>query len=232
MIAELPMYINFIFGITTLLTVFLFYKAAHHSKLVLGIIVAWLILQTGLGFSSFYQATDNMPPRFVLLILPPLLLITWVFLSAKGKAFITQLDLNLLTYLHIVRVPVELVLFALFLHHQVPQLMTFEGRNLDILAGSTAPIMAYFLNSKQAMSKNILLLWNILSLGLLLNIVVNAVLSAPTPFQQFGFSQPNLAILYFPFIWLPCCIVPIVLFSHLAAIKKLLSEQTMAAPKT
>jgi glycerol-3-phosphate acyltransferase PlsY len=61
---------------------------------------------------------------------------------------------------------------------------------------------------------------------LLLNIVVNAVLSLPYPFQQFAFDQPNVAVLYFPFTWLPCFIVVIVLYSHLAAIRKLLKGQS------
>ena len=52
--------------------------------------------------------------------------------------------------------------------------------------------------------------------------VANAVLSAPFAFQKFGFDQPNIAILYFPFIWLPCCIVPIVLFSHLVTIRQII----------
>jgi hypothetical protein len=65
------------------------------------------------------------------------------------------------------------------------------------------------------------LLWNFICLGLLVNIIVNAVLSAPFPFQQFGFSQPNIAVLYFPYVWLPCGIVPLVLLSHLAVIRQL-----------
>ena len=49
-------------------------------------------------------------------------------------------------------------------------------------------------------------------LGLLANIVIIAVLSFPSPIQQFGFEQPNIGLAYFPFIWLPAIIVPIVLF--------------------
>ena len=78
------------------------------------------------------------------------------------------------------------------------------------------------------MSRKALLVWNILGLLLLLNIVVIAVLSAPFRFQLLGFEQPNIAILYFPFIWLPCCIVPLVLFSHLAAIRQLTRKKVHA----
>lgn len=151
-----------------------------------------------------------------------MLFIIGLFITKKGKAYIDNLDLKTLTLLHTLRVPVELVLFWLFLHKTVPQLMTFEGRNMDILSGITAPILYYYYFLTNKGNKKILLIWNIVCLGLLFNIVINAVLSVSFPFQQFAFDQPNIAILYFPFIWLPCCVVPLVLLSHLAAIRQLL----------
>ena len=127
--------------------------------------------------------------------------------------------------MHIVRVPVELILYWLFLNKVVPQLMTFEGRNFDIAAGLTAPLVYYFGFIKKSLSKKIIIAWNFICLALLLNIVVNAVLAAPTFFQQFAFDQPNIAILYFPFNLLPAVVVPLVLLSHLAAIRQLLNKQ-------
>ncbi|MDB6080057.1 MAG: putative transrane protein of unknown function, partial [Akkermansiaceae bacterium] len=47
------------------------------------------------------------------------------------------------------------------------------------------------------------------------------LLSAPFPFQRLALDQPNVAILSFPFIWLPTFIVPVVLFTHLASIRQL-----------
>jgi hypothetical protein len=129
-----------------------------------------------------------------------------------------------MTLLHTVRVLVEIVLFLLFIHKAVPGRMTFEGRNFDILAGLTAPVIFYFGFIRKRLDRKIILMWNFICLGLLLNIVVNAVLSAPFPFQKFAFDQPNIAILYFPFNWLPSCVVPLVLLSHLATIRQLLND--------
>jgi hypothetical protein len=94
--------------------------------------------------------------------------------------------------------------------------MTFEGRNFDIISGITAPLIYYFGYHQKVLSNKLMLTWNILCIGLLLNIVINAVLSAPFAFQQFAFEQPNIAVLYFPFNWLPSLVVPLVLFAHLA----------------
>ena len=225
MISSLPMYVNIAFIITTLLTIFLFYKATNNSKATLVIIFLWILLQATLSLSGFYTITNTFPPRFALLALPAILFIIGLFVSEKGRVYIDSLDMRTLTLLHVIRIPVEICLYWLFLHKAIPQLMTFEGRNFDIIAGLTAPLIFYFGYVKNYIGKTILLLWNFICLGLLLNIVVNAILSAPSAFQQFGFEQPNTAIIYFPFVWLPSCVVPLVLFAHLTSIRKLLSTK-------
>jgi hypothetical protein len=219
---NLPDYIKVAFALTTFLTIILFYRATQKSTLTLGILFSWLAFQCIIGLTGFYTETKTIPPRFLLLIGPPLLLIILLFLTAKGKVFLDSLDLKNLTILHTIRIPVEIVLFWLFLHHGIPELMTFEGRNFDILSGLTAPLIYYFGFVKPQFNTKILILWNLICLGLLINIVANAVLSVPTVFQKFAFDQPNVAILYFPFVWLPACVVPLVLLSHLAAFRQLL----------
>ena len=218
---NLPFYIPLIFVLTTGLTILFFHSAANGRRLVLLVLFFLLAAQAIVARTGFFTVTDTIPPRFVLLVGPPLLFILFLFLTRQGKQFIDSLDLKTLTLLHLIRIPVELVLFWLFLHQAIPQLMTFEGRNFDIISGLTAPLVYYFGFVKKILSPKIILLWNFVCLGLLFNIVINAILSAPTPFQQFAFDQPNIAVLYFPFVWLPGIIVPLVLFSHLAAIRQL-----------
>ncbi len=228
---EVPIYVSLLIALSTLLTIAAFYKASRYSRLTLIILLCWLILQTVIGLTDFYTVTHTMPPRFLLLVLPPVLFIVGMFLTVKGREYIDKLDIRTLTLLHSIRIPVEIVLFWLYVHKTVPQLMTFEGRNFDILSGLTAPIVYYFVFVKQWGGKVALLLWNFACLALLINIVVIAVLSAPFPFQKLAFDQPNIAVLYFPFAWLPCCIVPLVLFSHLAAIRILLVTKKNPADK-
>lgn len=221
---NLPLYIAITLALTTMLTVFLFYKASHNSKTTLLILLAWLGIQAGIGLSGFYTVTDTVPPRFALMIAPPLLFIILLFSTPKGRKYIDGLNMKTLTILHIIRIPVEIVLFWLFIHKMVPELMTFEGRNFDIVSGITAPVIYYFGFIKKQVSSKLILVWNFICLGLLINIVANAVLAAPFPFQQFAFDQPNIAVLYFPFNWLPSSIVPLVLFSHLVNIRQLLKK--------
>ena len=222
---NLPAFISIVFGLTTILTVGLFYKATNNSKLTLVILLIWLAIQAVIGLSGFYTVTDTIPPRFLLLVVPPILLIIGLFTTSSGRQYIDSLDIKTLTILHTIRIPVEVVLFWLFVNKTVPELMTFEGRNFDILSGLTAPAIFYFGFIKNQIDKKLILVWNFICLGLLINIVVNAVLSAPFAFQKFAFDQPNIAVLYFPFNWLPSCVVPLVLLSHLATIRQLLNEE-------
>lgn len=222
---NLPAYISIVFCITTALTIWLLYKGTNYARPVIVLAALWLTGQTILALSGFYTVTDAMPPRLIFLVLPPLCLMAALFLTDRGRQFTDSLNLKILTLLHVVRIPVELVLFWLALNKMVPDLMTFAGRNFDILAGLTAPFIYYYGFVKNKLNKKIILVWNLVCLGLLLNIVINGILSAPTPFQQFGFAQPNLALLYFPFVLLPGLIVPTVLFAHLAAIRQILKAQ-------
>jgi hypothetical protein len=180
-----------------------------------------LVLQTFIGLSGFYTVTDSIPPRFMLLVLPPMLFIIGLFATKKGRQYIDGLDAKTLTILHTIRIPVEMVLFWLFVNKSVPELMTFEGRNFDILSGLTAPIIFYFGFVTKQLDRKAILIWNFICMGLLVNIVVIAIFSAPFPFQRFAFDQPNIAVLYFPFNWLPSCVVPLVLLSHLVILRQL-----------
>jgi hypothetical protein len=221
MASSLPEYINYLFIVTTMLTLWFFYKASE-SKLAVFILLAWIALQGIISDSGFYTITDTVPPRFVFLVIPALAVVIYLMVSKAGQRFIDSLDTRWLTYLHVVRIPVEIILYMLFINKLVPELMTFEGTNVDILSGITAPLIAYFGYTRKNISRGVLLSWKFLCLALLANIVITAVLSAPFPFQQFAFEQPNVGVLYFPFTWLPGFVVPMVLFAHLVSIRQLL----------
>lgn len=222
---HLPIYIPVIFVLTTLLTVALMYKASNHSKPVIITMLLWLVLQAAIGLLGFYLISGGTPPRFALLLMPPVVLIVILFLTKKGRLLMDGFDAKTLTLIHIVRVPVELTLYWLFLHKAVPGIMTFEGRNFDILCGLTAPLIYYWGYIKNAIGRSALLAWNIACLLLLANIVVTAILSAPFDFQKLAFDQPNVALFYFPFVWLPCFIVPIALLAHIVNIRKLIKNK-------
>ncbi|HLM03074.1 MAG TPA: hypothetical protein VK400_18630 [Pyrinomonadaceae bacterium] len=234
MIENLPSYVSVTFILTTFLTVGIFLYAikrgaftATATKFLSFLLPFWLIFQATLSIGGFYLNTEAFPPRLVLFALfPALACIALLFILAR-KNFIERLPLQILTCLHVIRIPVELVLLWLYQGGQVPQLMTFEGRNFDIFSGITAPLVAWLAFRAGKTNRPLLIIWNLIALGLLLNIVTNAVLSFPFPFQQFAFEQPNRGVLYFPFVWLPSTIVPLVLFCHLASLWQLVRNNRL-----
>ena len=228
MIENLSWHISVTFIVTTFVTVGFFLFAIRQTvfettsaKIFSFLLAFWLLFQAVMSVGGFYLKTDDLPPRLLLFgVLPAFLTIILYFVFARQN-FIEKLPLKILTLLHVIRVPVEIVLFWLFEQKLVPQLMTFEGRNFDILSGLTAPLIYWLAFRGGKTNRPLLIIWNLFALGLLINIVTNAILSFPFPFQQFAFDQPNRAILYFPYIWLPTVIVPIVLFSHLISLWQL-----------
>jgi hypothetical protein len=214
-----------VFVSTTLATAFLFYKSTKQSVISLAILMGWLVLQSAIAVSGFYTVTDTMPPRFALAIIPPLSLIVGMFATRRGRAFMDSLSPDWLTLLHVVRIPVEMVLYWLFVQGTVPQLMTFEGSNLDILSGLTAPVVFVIGYRLPYLKPWLILIWNFCCLGLLCNVVYHGILSVPGPLQRFSFEQPNIALTHFPYLWLPCLIVPLVLFSHLVVVRRLLKNR-------
>ena len=232
MLENLPGYVSITFTLTTFLTVGIFLYAVKRgaftstpTKVLSFLLPFWLIFQATLGIGGFYLQTDAVPPRLPLLaFFPALALIILLFIFAR-RNLIEQLPLKVLTYLHVIRVPVEIVLLWLFQAGLVPQLMTFEGRNFDILSGLTAPLAAWLAFRGGRINRPLLIVWNLLALGLLINIVTHAILSFPFPFQQMAFEQPNRGVLYFPFVWLPSTVVPIVLFCHLASLWQLIFKK-------
>ncbi len=233
MIENLPSYISIIFILTTFLTLgFVFYAIRQSvfetiaAKILLFIIPFWLFFSAILALGGFYTATKTFPPRiFLFAVFPALFFIILYFIFFR-ETFIEKLPLKILTLLSIIRFPVELVLLRLYQNGQVPQSMTFEGSNFDILAGITAPIIAWLAFRHEKTNKHLLIVWNIFALLLLFNIVIIAIFSLPSPIQKFAFDQPNRAVMFFPFVWLPSIVVPIVLFSHLTSLWKLFKNST------
>lgn len=223
MIDQLPQPLNLLFIATALSCITLFHYANHQNNKLTIIIICYAIIQSTVAYFGFYLNVNAVPPRVVFVMLP---FLAFIYFGLRGNILnliIQQKKLTKSTLIHLVRIPVEIVLYLLYTYQMVPKLMTFEGRNFDIIVGLSAPIIAFLYHQKKLGNK-ILLLFNFIGLGFVLFILINGILSAQTPLQQFAFEQPNKAILYFPFILLPSIIVPIVIYTHLTDILFILNQ--------
>ena len=197
----------------------------NNGKLVYFLLVLFLITQGLLAYFGFYKVDyDAFPPRILIFgIFPGFVLSYFVFKSVTVKTDLNQFRLiRGLILIHLVRLPIELVLHDLYKMRLLPQEMTFTGLNWDIVVGLSSPVMAILsfrlLKNSQ---RSVLIAWNILGLLFLVNVMVIGILTSRAPIQQFSFHQPNIAILMFPYVWLPTFLVPVMFWSHVYGIKLL-----------
>lgn len=226
MIEQVPFWLDILFIACTLFSMYCFYQATGKAVGLLVVILAFGVVQSILAYNGFYVDDRSIPPRFLWVLLPSTLLIIYG-LTPKVRARLNRQKSTVWSVLlHSVRLPVEIVLFVLYTHKMVPQLMTFEGRNFDIVMGITAPIMGFLLYRKR-LSKRAQIVWHVIGTILISFILINGILSAELPIQQFAFDQPNVALTYFPYVLLPSIIVPIVIYSHIADLFLLLKDNTI-----
>ena len=186
------------------------------------IIAAWLIFTLIMSVSGFLNDYDSMPPHLLLVVLPPLLFFAILFMAKPFNDLTEQFNVFWLVYAQSFRIIVEFILWLLYRYHIIPEQMTFQGLNFDVMIGLTAPFVAYFCFVKKTWSPKVALVWNFAGLLLLGNIVAVALLSTPYPFRVFTNEPANTLVFSFPFVWLPAFVVPFALLLHLISIRRLL----------
>jgi hypothetical protein len=189
----------------------------------------WILLTGLLGGQGFFLDFGGVPPRVALSALLACVAFLIFAFSATVKRWLTQLPQVALIATQSFRIVVEVQLFYLARTVYLPKLMTFEGRNYDIVVGLSAPLMAIFAAKMgEAKARVALIVWNVLGLLILANTVATALFSAPTPFRKFFEEPANTAIGYFPFNWLPAFVVPFAVFLHLISLRKAVGSRRPA----
>ncbi len=113
------------------------------SRVPLAILVGWLVYTGLLSWSGWLARVDVRPPAF-LFVAPGI--VAWVVFAARSKgakALAQQAPLAALIAVQVFRFPLELLLHALWKARLLPQMMTYEGANFDIVMGLSAPIVGY-----------------------------------------------------------------------------------------
>jgi hypothetical protein len=198
-------------------------RLAFFSRLSLAF-AGWIALISAASASGFLSNWEVFPPRAGLLILG---ILSWLIFLARSKnvgIIIHAASIYELTLFQSFRILVELLIWALFVYELFPITLSFEGRNWDVLSGLSAiPIAMFYLREKKVRSDQISILrwWNILASLLLINVVVHALLSLPTPLQQFSVQPDNRIVGEFPFVFLPGVLVLLAAAGHVLSFRKL-----------
>src|SRR5271170_2736964 len=150
---------------------------------VLAGLSAWFVYVGLIGYLGVVKNTAMRPPGIVFLLVPVVgFLIFFIAKTSVAARVALAFPLWIILGAQSFRVGVELFLHQLWIVGLVPKMLTFEGANVDIYFGVSAPLIAW-LSTRGRLGIRLALAWNALGLLALTNVVVRSVLTAPGPFN-------------------------------------------------
>jgi hypothetical protein len=185
------------------------------------LLAAWLLTIAALALAGAFFRAGMVAPWFAGVVSLSTAAGVAFVCSRSGAALLRRTPAAWLVGLQSFRVIVELVLWALALQGRAPLLLTFEGRNADILVGLTALPVAWLCFVRRAWPPWTAAAWNVAGIVILSNVVVHALLSAPTPFRLIETAPPTTIIATLPYVWLPGFLVPLAFSLHVASLRTL-----------
>jgi hypothetical protein len=190
-------------------------------------LAAWFLY---VGLMSHFRVFRNvaMRPPGAAFLLAPVVLFLSIFVvfmvrSSAGSRLALVFPLWIVLGTQTFRVGVELFLHQLWMNGIVPKMLTFEGANVDIYIGASAPLVAW-LATRGRVGVRVALAWNVLGLIALANVAVRAVLTAPGPFNVIHAEVFNRMFGTFPFMFIPGFFVPLAVTLHVLAIRAIIGS--------
>jgi hypothetical protein len=181
----------------------------------------WFLYAGLMGHFGILRNSEMRPPGIAFTIVPVLLfLIFFVVQSPASAHVVLAFPLWLILGSQCFRVGVELFLHQLWIEGLVPRMLTFDGANIDIYIGVSAPLIAW-VSTRGRWGLELAFAWNILGLLALLNVVIRAVLTAPGPLNLIHTEVPNRMMGTFPFLLIPGFFVPLAVVLHVLAIRSI-----------
>lgn len=200
-------------------------KRARWTAIAAGAAVAWLALHASFA-SSGVLLREGFPP-------PVMFYVAMIGFSGVVVAFspvgsrLAMLPLSILVGLQVFRLPLEVLLHALYDAGALPVQMTWSGYNFDVVTAILAIGVAGGL-WRGVVPQWGVWVWNIAGSLLLVNVVGIALLSAPLPIRQFH-NEPAVVLVFFaPYNWIVNVHVWTALVGHLVIFRALWSRRAGA----
>lgn len=184
--------------------------------------ITYVCILAGTGFLADF----SLPPKMVVFVVAPAILLVVAFFTMKKTAtIIASFPIALAVYYQSFRVIVEILLWGLYKEGAGPDLVTFEGYNFDILAGLSAPVVAYLAYHKKVLSHRAVIAWNMIGLLLLLNIVSIFISLIVKP-ALWGYAEIPVStdFAHVPYIFVAGMFMPTAVFMHIMSIRRSITE--------
>jgi hypothetical protein len=189
--------------------------------------LVWMAVTWAAASSGALRQWDRRPPPLVFLVIGVLALSLSIAFSGVGRRLADLLPLWVLVGVQGFRLPLELAMHAMYERGVMPEVMSYSGRNFDVVTGASAIVVAT-VTAAGLGGRRLVLVWNVVGLLLLVNVVTLAILATPMV-RYFGDRELNVWVTYPPFVWLPAVMVLAALAGHLLIFRALRGPQPLAA---
>ena len=164
----------------------------------------------------------NVPPKFPLLVIIPLVIGCIVFYRSSRNSFVVkEIPKTWPVYFQSFRIIVELILLYTYYANIIPVSATFEGLNFDVLMGISAPFVAYLVVRKNG-SRVFQYIWNVL--GICMVLFVAFIIASSMYFPDIwgsNVTQVKMKFIEMPFLLLAGLLAPMAIFMHVVSLVQL-----------
>jgi hypothetical protein len=173
----------------------------------------WMVVTWAAAASGLLEF-GPLPPPITFVVLAMFIGAFALARSSIGQRLAAGVPLAALVGIQGFRLPLELIMHRAYSEGVMPEQMSYSGLNYDIITGICALFVASLLLLGRMPTWGVKI-WNWGGSLLLLNIIVIALLSTPTPLRVFRQEPANVWIVDTPFIWLPALFVAYATLGHL-----------------
>lgn len=229
MIKEIPYYVDGVFvSIVVAVLFFIVYciqhaipKSKKSALFVFGILILWIAILSILALTDYFL-DFSLPPKMLLFVAFAFVVIFILLGFTTWREVLNNIPITTLHYIHIVRVPIEMVLWWMAIGKSIPMDFTFEGTNFDIVSGISAPFAAVFLVDGKKRRRLWAIIWNVSALGLLACITLKSATRLPYFTAVLEGPDSFAGLFQFPYILLPTFVLPTIAFAHLVSLNQLI----------
>ncbi len=190
----------------------------------------WLTWVGVLGWSGAIADATRRPPAILAIAVPVFVFVLFAVVRSRSAGrLVLTVPLPILIGAQAYRVAVELFLHRLWIEGLSPRMLTYDGANVDLWIGASAPVAAW-LSTRGRGGERVALAWNVVGLFSIANVVVRSVLTSPGPLRLLDTDVVNRVAGSFPYTFIPGFLAPLAITLHVLALRSIAARGAAARP--